>query len=80
MQIARRQFFWPGMKRDLQNLIAGCTTCLRFKRGQTRPVPITTAKLSPGFMSIVSVDLVGPFRPSSAGHTYSRYVNTGPGW
>lgn len=37
LHMARRQFWWPRMKRDIENYVRSCATCTMMKMRQGRP-------------------------------------------
>lgn len=66
----KRQFFWPGMTRDIRSFCQSCDICQRMSptsgKAPLEPMPIITEPFAK-----VGIDLVGPLNPlSSEGHRY----------
>ena len=64
------RFVWPGQAADVKEWCRQCTNCGRAKAGQGEKTEIQKINIPATRFSHVHVDLVGPWPPSSAGHTH----------
>lgn len=64
------RYYWVGMFSDTQNFVLSCQSC-RAWRGSERKVPYGRTPIPPGPGHTISIDIVGPFRPSV---TNKRYI------
>ena len=69
----REAYFWPAMRKHVRAELLRCPTCIANSRQRdktvmgTMPMPVTP-------MQMISMDLVGPFVPSSKGNKYSLTI------
>ena len=72
-RLARAQFFWVQMKKDVEDYVRTCSVCAIHKRGDPHRVsrlPITPLPATHGFNERVAIDLVGPLSRSERGSFY----------
>ena len=85
-RVLNEKYFWPGMKKDIQNVLDMCKICYRTQRN---PKHIRSKmKLFPAtrVFEVVHIDLVGPFKETHSGYKYiltmcdrlSRYLEMVP--
>ena len=67
-----RDFYWPGMNKDVQKFCQSCDQCQRTtSKGRNTRVPLGKVPVVGEPFAKVGVDLVGPMiPPSSRGHQY----------
>ena len=82
----QQRFFWPGMRRELQQKVAECVKCIE----KIRSVPSRGTQHVPGTTGYVgeklNIDLVGPLPTTPDGYRYvltmqdnfSRHVSAVP--
>ena len=69
----REAYFWQAMRKHVRAELLRCPTCIANSRQRdktvmgTMPMPVTP-------MQMISMDLVGPFVPSSKGNKYSLTI------
>ena len=67
LELMTRNYWWPGMKKDIQKYIAGCNTCQTVKPDrQAKAAPLHPNEVPEGPWQIISVDMMGPL-PESKG-------------
>ena len=68
----KRDFFWPGMTKDIRSFCRSCDKCQRMTpKGRVSKVPLEPMPIITTPFSRVAIDLVGPMSPPSAeGHRY----------
>ena len=67
LELMTRNYWWPGMKKDIQKYITGCNTCQTVKPDrQAKAAPLHLNKIPEGPWQIISVDMMGPL-PESKG-------------
>ena len=67
LELMTRNYWWPGMKKDIQKYIAGCNTCQMVKPDQqAKAAPLHPNEIPEGPWQIISVDMMGPL-PESKG-------------
>ena len=65
----RESYIWPGMRPEICAKIAKCTVCIAHSRTRDKaPMGNMPQPVSP--MQMVSMDLIGPFVPSTEGNKY----------
>ncbi|KAL8610775.1 hypothetical protein ACOMHN_016758 [Nucella lapillus] len=71
-----RDFYWPGVVRDVRKYCASCDVCQRTTpKGYNRRVPLGQVPIVEEPFKKVGVDIVGPIIPCSArGHKYILVV------
>ena len=72
LQILRPNYFWPGMRKDVENYVRSCEACQRRARVTVADsVPIVSITRPANSFEVVHIDLMGPIDPpSSRGHKY----------
>ena len=67
LELMTRNYWWLGMKKDIQKYIASCNTCQTVKPGQqAKAAPLHLNKIPEGPWQIISMDMMGPL-PESKG-------------
>ncbi|CAF4081208.1 unnamed protein product, partial [Rotaria magnacalcarata] len=67
----RTQFWWPNMRRSVQNYVASCAQCVRHNIVRTKPDGHLKSISPPSAVfQVVHMDFWGPVRTSSNGHRY----------
>lgn len=56
-------YVWPGLRRQVQEYIRTCPTCLAHSRRQIRP-PMGDIEIPPTPMQNIGIDFIGPFSPA----------------
>jgi transposase InsO family protein len=69
----REAYVWPGMKRDIKERLARCTTCQAHRTDVDR-VPMGTMPIANYPTQMVSVDLIGPMPVGDSGNRYCLNV------
>ena len=65
----RESYIWPGMRPEIRAKLAKCTVCIAHSRTRDKaPMGNMPQPVSP--MQMVSMDLIGPFVPSTEGNNY----------
>lgn len=64
-----RQYYWPGMFREIARYVRSCSGCLANKPEQRPPAGLMFATNVSEPWSMMSTDLMGPFPRSRDGHT-----------
>ena len=65
LELITREFWWPNMKKDVENYIKGCHTCQTVKPDrQPKAAPLQPNEVPNEPWEIISVDLIGPLTPS----------------
>ena len=82
---ARRVYYWPTMRRDIENYVARCVSCAEHKGTATGPAPILQYPTPEQPWDIVSIDLLQLPRSQHGSHYllvcidhFSRYVVLAP--
>ena len=65
----REAYFWPAMRKHVRAELLRCPTCIVNSRQRDKPV-MGTMPMPVTPMQMISMDLVGPFVPSSKGNKY----------
>jgi hypothetical protein len=61
----RRDFFWPGLAKDVRRYVQGCETCQRTKAPTTAPTgKMLTPPMPNSPLQHIAIDFVGPLRGS----------------
>ncbi|XP_075919984.1 uncharacterized protein LOC142922927 [Petromyzon marinus] len=68
--LLRLQFFWPGMLRDVTDILLGCTHCAQ-RKPPAKPAcpplqPISVSRIN----ELVALDILGPFPTTPRGNKY----------
>lgn len=58
LQAARKGYYWPTMRRDIENHVARCVTCAQHKGAVKGPAPILEYPLPERPWDVVSIDLL----------------------
>lgn len=67
-ELITRDYWWPRIRAEVRQYVAGCKTCQRTKPHRTRPAaPLQPNEVPKRPWEIVSVDMIGPL-PESNGH------------
>lgn len=71
--LARRLYYWKGMKQDIQKYIRRCEACQRFNQNVVKYAQLhfDVPKIP---MEFISMDLIGPFPASKSGNKYALTV------
>ncbi|KAF8663356.1 hypothetical protein AX14_006995, partial [Amanita brunnescens Koide BX004] len=65
LELITREFWWPNMKKDVENYIKGCHTCQTVKLDRRpKAAPLQPNEIPNEPWEIISVDLNGPLTPS----------------
>ena len=65
LELITREFWWPNMKKDVENYIKGCHTCQTVKPDRRpKAAPLQPNEIPNEPWEIISVDLIGPLTPS----------------
>lgn len=67
---AAREFYWPGMFRDIARYVWNCENCQAYKVEQTEPLGTMHATAVNRPWQQVTMDLVGPLPRSNRGYTW----------
>ena len=67
-ELITRDYWWPGLQRDVRMYVDGCETCQRTKAHRHRPhAPLQPNEIPKEPWEVVSVDLIGEL-PQSNGY------------
>ena len=67
-ELITRDYWWPRIRADVRQYVAGCEICQRTKPHRTRPAaPLQPNEVAKRPWEIVSVDMIGPL-PESSGY------------
>ncbi len=58
LQAARKSYYWPTMRTDIENYVARCISCAKHKGAVKGPAPILEYPLPERPWDIVSIDLL----------------------
>ena len=68
LELISRNYFWPGMSKDIRRYVMGCDACQRTEPKRTPDAaPLHPHDVPPRPWHTISMDLVGPL-PISQGH------------
>lgn len=56
----KREYFWNGLKEDVQNFVKKCDDCQRYKYSLPRKEPMTITSTASSAFQKIFLDLVGP--------------------
>lgn len=59
----QRSYFWPGMRRDIQNYVKNCTACQRYKASNQKPPGLIQTPVMQQRFEVLAIDLFGPLPP-----------------
>lgn len=62
--------YWPGLFKDVTNIIKRCVTCQRCKVEQRVPAGLMGRRVVEQPWVVVAMDMMGPFPPSRNGYVY----------
>lgn len=66
----RKNYFWTGMRKDIEKFISKCDDCQRYKHSKPNIEPMTvTTTASTGFQKVF-LDLVGPLENDAENNRY----------
>ena len=68
--IIAKEYYWPGMFRDVENYCNRCEKCVIFKNKRTMQEPIQLIDKGQNAHEFLSIDIVGPLIRSINGHKY----------
>jgi hypothetical protein len=76
LELVRRKYFWPGLKRDIQKWVKTCKVCQRATTKRHRPYGILVPLDRPDRpWSQISIDFITSLPPSRfEGHTYDSIL------
>lgn len=66
----RKKYYWPGMVSDVKKFVNSCEPCLEIKIPQQKPAGLMHTTKASGPWDIVTMDYIGPFPRSTAGHQH----------
>ena len=67
LELMTWNYWWPGMKKDIQKYIGSCNTCQTTKPDrQAKAAPLHPNEIPKGPWQIISIDMMGPL-PESKG-------------
>ena len=67
LELMTRNYWWPGMKKDIQKYVASCNTCQTVKPDrQAKAAPLHLNEIPEGPWQIILIDMTGPL-PESKG-------------
>lgn len=69
MKIANH-YFWPGMRRNIENFIKNCLECQKYKPTNLKPAGLLRTPIMLQRMEKISIDLIGPLTKSITGHQW----------
>lgn len=71
LELIRRQYFWPGMSKEIREFVAKCQLCKETKAPNIalRP-PMGSPAIAERPFQNMYIDLIGPYPRSKAGNTY----------
>ncbi|KAF8676527.1 hypothetical protein AX14_004875 [Amanita brunnescens Koide BX004] len=65
LELITREFWWPNMKKDVENYIKGCHICQTVKPDRRpKAAPLQPNEIPDEPWEVISVDLIGPLTPS----------------
>ena len=65
LELMTRNYWWPGMKKDIQKYIASCNTCQTVKPDrQAKVAPLHPNEIPEGPWQTISMDMMGPLLES----------------
>ena len=65
-----RDYYWPGMMREIRELLSQCKPCLHSKYQNGRiPAPLQNIKTTEPFQ-IIGIDISGPFKKTRNGYKF----------
>ena len=66
MELVKRTYWWPGLKKDIKNYVNGCDSCQRNKiHHQKKAAPLHPLTTPTTPWEEISIDLIGPLPPSN---------------
>lgn len=66
-----RNYFWPGLARDVAKFVRECKCCQKYKPEQKKtPGKMYDTEIPIGPWTILTTDIIGPLTRSSAGNKY----------
>lgn len=68
-KLVSKRFVWPGMNKDVANVVRRCIACQRAKVNRHNKAPISTYVLPNNRFEHLNLDIVGPL-PVSRGYRY----------
>lgn len=69
-KLVSQSYFWPSMKRDVEDFVRRCETCAHRKKPAGLQAPLETPYKAESPMEQISMDIVGPLPRSNSGHKY----------
>lgn len=65
-----RKFYFPGLRKFVQNYVKQCTECQRYKVSNTKPAGLLQTPTPSQRFETLSVDLFGPLPETTRGHRW----------
>ena len=67
------RFYWPSLKKDVENYVRSCETCQKIKPGVTRTAPLQPIQPTAP-LKIVTVDVIGPLPLTEKGNQFALNI------
>lgn len=66
----KRNYFWSGLKADVETFVKRCRDCQKFKHSKPNKEPLTITSTATTAFQKVFLDLVGPLNPDEQNNRY----------
>ena len=66
----KEQYYWPGMRKDIQKFIKSCTECAQYKGGRVEAIPLKPIEATRFPWERVGLDVKGPLPETYRGNRY----------
>ena len=64
------RYYWPNMRRDVENFVKDCKICQTFKHSTQRRIPMQLTDTATRRFERVFMDIMGPFPKTDSGNAY----------
>lgn len=64
------RYYWPNLKREIENLVKNCPICQTKKHSNQRKIPMTITDTGSSRFQRVFMDIVGPYPQAYSGNKY----------
>lgn len=66
----KRQFYWPGLEKDVHDFVTKCAKCQKMKYSKYTKQPMTITTTANAAFQKIYLDLVGPLDRDEEGYSY----------